>query len=57
MFKDVEDLYKIEIISENSSKIYSMISTFENCINLESFNISGIDFSELWIKINEKIIL
>ena len=47
MFKDVEDLYKIEIISENSSKIYSMISTFENCINLESFNFSGIDFSDL----------
>ena len=38
MFKDVEDLYKIEIFSENNSKIYSMISTFENCINLESFN-------------------
>ena len=47
MFKDIIYINKIEIISINNSKIFSIISTFENCINLKEFNISGFDYTNL----------
>ena len=47
MFKNIEDLNKIEIISNGTYKIYSMISTFENCTNLNEFEIYGFDYSDL----------
>ena len=38
MFKGVKDLISIEMSTEKSCQIISMISTFENCNNLKSFN-------------------
>ena len=47
MFKDVPSLISIEMISLNETKILSMISTFENCRNLEFFSITGFSANEL----------
>ena len=41
MFKGVKDLISVEMKSENKCQILSMISTFEDCINLNTFNITG----------------
>ena len=47
MFREVKDLNRIEIFCNKSCKIFSMISTFENCANLEDFRISGFDLDDL----------
>ena len=47
MFKDVLDLVSIEMVSNKSSNITSMVSTFENCENLRFFNISGFNVEYL----------
>ena len=47
MFKDVADLIEVRMESENNFKILSMISTFQNCENLNFFNISGFNVEEV----------
>ena len=47
MFKDVPNLNQIEIITNRTCKITSIISTFENCESLENIIITGIDLTEL----------
>ena len=47
MFKDVKDIVSIEMKSDKNCRISSMISTFENCNNLISFNIYGFDGSKI----------
>ena len=41
MFNNVSSLLSAEMIAAKKIKILSMISTFENCKNMELFNISG----------------
>ena len=43
MFKDVPDLISVEMKSEQNCEITSMISSFENCENLNSFKIMGFN--------------
>ena len=43
MFKDVSDLLSVEMKSEQNCEVTSMISTFENCENLNSFKIIGFN--------------
>ena len=47
MFKDVQDLISVEMISEQNCQILSMESTFENCYGLTDFNLTGFDGSNL----------
>ena len=47
MFKDIKDLISVEMISEKDCQINSMISTFENCEDLEYFNINGFKADKL----------
>ena len=48
MFKNIYSLISVEMISKNNSKITSMIGSFENCVNLESFKIKeGFDISQI----------
>ena len=47
MFKGVSLLKSVEMISLNDTKIISMISTFENCENMEFFSISGFSANDL----------
>ena len=47
MFKDVQSLYSVEMYSEKNCKILSMISTFENCYELEDFKIKGFSGSQI----------
>jgi surface protein len=49
MFKDVSDLISVVMIanSNNDIKIQSMISTFENCANLNDFTIKDFNLDEL----------
>jgi surface protein len=47
MFKDVKDLISVEMNSDKNCKITSMISTFENCENLNKFSITGFDTRNL----------
>ena len=47
MFKDIQTLISINITSTKNAKITSMISTFENCENLNIFNINGFNTSEV----------
>ena len=47
MFKDIKDLISIEMNSKENCKILSMKSTFESAENLEFFNITGFDATEL----------
>ena len=42
-FKNIPQLVKLEMVSHKNCKIKSMISTFEGCINLEYFSISGFE--------------
>ena len=48
MFKGVDSLISVKMNSVNNAKIISMISTFENCKNLEIFSI--IRFNTIDIK-------
>ena len=47
MFSDLNNLKSVSLISEKNGKIISMESTFENCNNLNYFEIKGFDTSEL----------
>ena len=47
MFKDIEFLEVVELISNSYNKIISMKSTFENCINLISVSIDGFNAEEI----------
>ena len=47
MFINIKELNKIEMTARKDCKILSMISTFENCINLDEFKISGFDMFDL----------
>ena len=40
MFTNIKELNKMEMTSIKDCKILSMISTFENCSNLDEFKIS-----------------
>ena len=53
MFKNVSSLINVELISENQIKIQSMISTFENCINLNNFE--SVNFSASSVKSFHKL--
>ena len=48
MFKDAKDLISIKMKSnDDKCKITSMISTFENCQNLQSFDLAGFNFESI----------
>ena len=49
MFKNIQDVLSVEMLSnnKNKTKILSMISTFENCNNFKSLNITGYDMSKI----------
>ena len=47
MFKNVIKLNRIEIITNKTCKILPMISTFEDCTNLQDLKLIGIDLDEL----------
>ena len=47
MFKNVINLNQIEIITNKTCKILSMISTFESCTNLKDIKLTGIDLNDL----------
>ena len=47
MFKNVINLNQIEIITNKTCKILSMISTFESCTNLKDLKLIGIDLNNL----------
>ena len=47
MFKGVEDLISIELTAEQNCEITSMVSTFENCLGLNHFNLTGFDGSKI----------
>ena len=47
MFKEVNDLLSVEMISEKNCKIKSMISLFENSINLKEIIVKGFDTKEV----------
>ena len=47
MFKDIENIISIEMNSDKNAKILSMESTFENCMSLTSFNITGFNTEQL----------
>ena len=43
MFKGIESLISVEMVSTKNAQIKSMISTFEKCKRLEKFTISGFN--------------
>ena len=49
MFKDISELISVEMtINDNKEiKIKSMISTFENCENLDTFTMEGFNINEM----------
>ena len=47
MFKNIKDLISVEMNSENNCQISSMISSFEGCAKLTSFNISGFNAEQV----------
>ena len=47
IFKDISSLIEIDMISNKNLKIISMKNSFENCINLLSFDISGFNINEV----------
>ena len=47
MFKDVEDLFSAEMTTNGNCQVTSMISSFENCKNLDHFNITGFGATQL----------
>ena len=47
MFQGIEELTSVIMFSIQYPQIKSMISTFESCINLKQFTVSGFDFSEI----------
>ena len=47
MFKDIKDLISVEMKSNSNCQILSMVGTFENCIKLIDFNISGFNLEQV----------
>ena len=49
MFKDISGLISVDmtINGNNEIKIKSMISTFENCENLDTFTMEGFNINEI----------
>lgn len=47
MFKDVSQVRSVEMYSNNTAKITSMIGAFENAINLVNYRIDGFDTSSV----------
>ena len=47
IFKDIQSIVSVEMHSNNNCKIFSMISTFENCKSLVKVNITGFNTQEL----------
>ena len=47
MFKGIKSLITVELSSLKNVSITSMISTFENCNNLQKFNIDGYDLTKI----------
>ena len=47
IFKDIISLISEEMKSLKNIKILSLMSAFENCINLNSFSISGFNFTNI----------
>ena len=47
MFKDIQNIISVKMNSTENCKITSMISTFENCLNLITFYISGFKGDKL----------
>ena len=47
MFEDISSLSSAIFISNKNTAITSMISTFENCINLNTITINGFDTRNL----------
>ena len=47
MFKDIKDIYSVEMNSEKQCELNSMISTFENSEKLTKFKINGFDTRQL----------
>ncbi len=47
MFKDVSLITSVEMTTNKNIKITSMISTFENCENLNDFSIQGFNTEEI----------
>ena len=47
MFKDVFDVVSIDMYSEKNLEIKSMISAFEDCLNLYGITIKGFDTSKV----------
>ena len=47
MFKDVEHLISVNITSKTNLNIISMERAFDNCIDLEKFNIDGCNIENI----------
>ena len=47
MFKDINTIFSVEMKSNKTTIISSLISTFENCFNLNSFSIKGFNTNEI----------
>ena len=47
MFKDVNNLISVKMTTNNSTKIASMRSSFQNCKSLVEFSIKGFDTKKL----------
>jgi surface protein len=47
MFKNVQDLISVKMVSNYNCQILSMISTFENCKRFNFISISGFDLEQL----------
>ena len=47
MFKDINTIFSVEMKSNKTTIISSLISTFENCYNLNSFSIKGFNTNEI----------
>ena len=47
MFKDIKTITSVEMISNKTAKILSLLGAFENCVNLISFKMEGFDTKEI----------
>ena len=47
MFKEISSLLSVEMFTNKNAKIKSIESAFEDCISLNSFNITGFDVSQI----------
>ena len=47
IFKNIETLYQVEMFSNTSDKIVSIISAFEGCQNLLNVSINGFNTEQI----------